>query len=228
VLFDLDGTLLESRMEEALLPQYFAQLSRRMADRLPAPAFIEHLMTATRAMMANDGRATNADVFAEVFYAHPAFPRAEVEPIFADFYARDFPLLQAHTRRKAEAREVVQRAFDAGYDVVIATNPLFPTTAVAQRLAWAGVADFPYRLVTGYEYSHASKPNLRYYRQILDDLCHPAEACLVVGDEAWDMVAAQLGCPTFLVPSSATKSDADAYAPTYHGTLHDVAALLAV
>jgi hypothetical protein len=40
------------------------------------------------------------------------------------------------------------------------------------------------------------------------------------------MVAAQLGCSTFLVTSNATKPDAEAYAPTYRGTLADIAKLL--
>jgi len=42
-----------------------------------------------------------------------------------------------------EARSVVQAVFDAGYDVVIATNPLFPDTAIRQRMEWADVAEFP-------------------------------------------------------------------------------------
>jgi FMN phosphatase YigB (HAD superfamily) len=90
-------------------------------------------------------------------------------------------------------------------DVVIATNPLFPATAIEQRLEWAGVAGFPYQLVTTYENSRACKPNLLYYEQILKSIGHHAEACLMVGDDDMDMVAGHLGCATFLVPGPATK-----------------------
>jgi FMN phosphatase YigB (HAD superfamily) len=226
VLFDLDGTLLDSDMNE-FLPHYLRLLSARMAAVLPPDEFVAHLAQASDAMVVNDGRATNEEIFAAAFYPLIGQSREKIEPIFLDFYAADFPSLQRHTRRKPQARRVVQRAFDLGCDVVIATNPLFPATAVEQRLEWAGVADFPYRLVTTYENSRASKPNLLYYRHILENIGQPAGACLVVGDEDMDMVAARLGCVTFLVPSRATKLDANTPAPTYRGTLADLGALLA-
>ena len=95
-----------------------------------------------------------------------------------------------------------------------------------QRLEWAGVADFPYRLVTTYENSRACKPNLLYYKQILKSIGHRAEACLMVGDDDMDMVAARLGCATFLVHGPATKLDPATPEPTYRGTLADLEALL--
>jgi FMN phosphatase YigB (HAD superfamily) len=120
----------------------------------------------------------------------------------------------------------VQQAFDLGHDVAIATNPLFPATAIEQRLEWAGVDCFPYRLVTTYENSRATKPNLLYFEQILEILGHPAEAALVVGDEDMDMVAAHLGCSTFLVPGPRTELAASTPQPTYEGVLAEVGALL--
>ncbi len=225
IFFDLDGTLLDNHME-AFLPHYFRRLAARVAHILPPDEFIAHLMRASNAMMANDGRATNEEVFAATFYPLARHPRHELEPIFADFYANDFPELRGYTRRKPEARLVVQQAFDLGCDVVIATNPLFPATATEQRLEWAGVADFPYQLVTTYENSRACKPNLFYYEHILESIGHRAEACLMVGDEDWDMVAACLGCATFLVPSPATNLDPATPPPTYRGTLASLGELL--
>jgi FMN phosphatase YigB (HAD superfamily) len=155
---------------------------------------------------------------------------------FSEFYAKGYPALQQYTRYKPEARRVVQQAFDLGYDVVIATNPLFAATAIEQRLEWAGVADFPYRLVTTYENSRACKPNLLYYEQVLESIDHHAEACLMVGDEDMDMVAAHLGCATFFVlPPSVPltrggeekgRLDPATPQPTYSGTLADLEALL--
>lgn len=225
ILFDLDGTLLDNDMGE-FLPPYFRLLTARVAHLLPAKDFMAHLMQATELMMANDGRATNEDLFASAFYPLAGRPRQEIEPLFVDFYNSDFLTLKRYTRRKPEARRVVQRAFDLGYDVVVATNPLFPAMAVQHRLAWAGIADFPFRLVTSYENSRATKPNLLYFEQILETLGHPAEASLVVGDEDMDMVAAHLGCLTFLVPGPRTELSPTTPQPTYRGTLNDVGALL--
>jgi FMN phosphatase YigB (HAD superfamily) len=225
VLFDLDGTLLDNDMN-VFLPHYFEKLTARVAHILPPGEFMAHLMQATEHMMANDGRATNEEVFAASFYPMAGHSRRELEPLFFEFYNNEYAELRAYTSRKPLARQVVQRAFDLGYDVVVATNPLFPASATQQRLEWAGVADFPYRLVTSYENSRAVKPNLLYFEQILEALGHPAEAAVVVGDEDMDMVAAQLGCLTFLVPSPRTELSPTTPEPTFRGTLEDVGELL--
>lgn len=233
VLFDLDGTLLDNDLG-VFLPRYFQRLSGRVAGLIPPKEFIAHLMAATEAMLANDGRDTNEAVFAEVFYPLIRRSRAEMEPIFLDFYRQDFPSLREYTRCRPEARMAVKAAFDRGYDVVIATNPLFPEIAIRQRLDWAGIGDFPYRLVTTYENSRACKPNLLYFRQILETIGRPADACLMVGNEPVDLIAGALGCPTYLVedgsPAStealAVLGDRPVPPPAHRGRLDELPALL--
>jgi FMN phosphatase YigB (HAD superfamily) len=225
ILFDLDGTLLDNDMS-AFLPHYFRLLGARVAHLIPPDRFMDCLMTASDAMINNDGQATNEEVFVEVFYSLAGVSREVLEPVFADFYANDFPTLRHHTRPKPEACSVVQMAFDLGFCVVVATNPVFPATAVQQRLDWAGVAHFPYHRVTSYENSRAAKPNLRFFEEILEGLGLPASAALVVGDEDMDMVAAHLGCRTFLVPGPRTDLAPSTPAPAYSGTLADVGTLL--
>lgn len=225
VLFDLDGTLLDNDMD-TFLPHYFRRLAGRVVHLMPADTFIRHLLQATQAMMDNDGRASNAEVFAAAFYPLVGHSRQEMEPIFLDFYARDFPALREYSRCRPEARPLVRRAFELGCDVVIATNPLFPATAIEQRLEWAGVADFPYRLVTSYENSRACKPNPLYFREVLGKIGRPPETCLMVGDDPMDMAAARVGCATFLVTGSRAQQHPSMPEPTYRGTLADVAAVL--
>lgn len=225
VLFDMDGTLLSNDMD-VFLPHYFEMLAAHVAYIIAPDQFMTRLMAASEMMMANDGRATNEEVFAAAFYPLAGRSREEMEPIFGEFYEKKFPALRQYTQRRPEARGVVQLAFDLGYDVAIVTNPLFPATATEQRLEWAGVADFAYRLITSYENSRATKPNLLYFEQVLETLGHPPEASLVVGDEDMDMVAAHLGCRTFLVPGPRTELAPTTPRPTYQGTLADVGDLL--
>ncbi|MBN1483391.1 MAG: HAD family hydrolase [Chloroflexia bacterium] len=221
VLFDLDGTLLGNDMDR-FLPPYLERISAHVAHLVPPKKFVADLLRSTGVMAANDGRASNEEVFAQDFYPRLGVPREALEPLLIDFYQTDFDKLRQYTERKPAARRVVRRAFDLGYDVVIATNPLFPRVAVRRRLEWAGVADFPYTLITTYENSHACKPDLRYFEEILVKIDRPAAACLVVGDEAMDMVAARLGCRTFLVPGPRTALDLDIPQPTYQGPLAEV------
>jgi len=225
ILFDLDGTLLDNDMD-VFLPAYFELIAARVADIMPAQEFIGRLMKATQKMLLNDGRETNEEVFAAAFYPLIGRARTEMEPIFGAFYAEDFPVLEQYTRCRAAARQVVETAAGLGYRLAVTTNPLFPATAIQQRLNWAGVGDFPWALVTSYENSRACKPNPVFFQQVLEYLDAPPEAALVVGDDPVDMAAAEIGCATFLMDGQNAVLVPAPSAPTYRGSLSDLEALL--
>ncbi len=225
ILFDLDGTLLDSSMEH-FLPVYLKALSGRVAPFFEPKPFVTRLLWATEQMVANDGRATNQEVFMDAFFPFEGRQRAELEPVFDAFYAEDFPKLASVTRRKPEARRVVQQVIDLAYDTAVATNPLFPEAAVRERMRWAGVEDLPFKLVTTYENSRYSKPNLRYFDEVCAYLGRAPEECLVVGDEHMDMVARNMGCDTYLVEGPMTALRPETPEPTYRGSLAYLPTLL--
>jgi len=217
LLFDLDGTLLDSDME-VFLPRYLEALTPRVAHLIPPEKFVAQLLRSTAVMARNtDPSKTNQQAFAEDFFPKIGCPPEVLRPIFDDFYAHDFGRLRAYTRAKPEARPIMEKVFAQGYEVVIATNPVFPRTAILQRLEWAGVADFDYKLITSYENMHFCKPRPEYYEEILAKIGRRAEECLMVGDEAMDMAAARVGIRTFLI----TESDPGDLRPDFHGTLAD-------
>jgi FMN phosphatase YigB (HAD superfamily) len=82
------------------------------------------------------------------------------------------------------APKIVEWAGQLGLQVVIATNPLFPRTAIEQRMQWGGVGvdRFDYDLVTAYENCRATKSHEAYYRDIVAFLGRRPEECLMVGD----------------------------------------------
>jgi len=226
VLFDLDGTLLANDMRRVFLPRYFELLSAQVGGVMPPDEFVARLMRATEAMVHNDGQATNKEVFDAAFFPLPGRSQAEWQKVFERFYQVEFPKLRPYAEAAPDARRVVQRAFDLGYQVAVATNPLFPEAAIRQRLEWAGVGDLPFELVTHYENSRAAKPNLLYFENILAMLgCEPAES-LMIGDEEMDMVAAHLGCVTFWIEQPGVELDPHIPEPTYRGALSDVIPVL--
>jgi HAD superfamily hydrolase (TIGR01549 family) len=188
VLFDLDDTLLGNSME-TFLPAYFQALTRYLNHLVPPERLIAHLMRATEAMDANhDRHITNEEAFAAVFYPALKPDRLTLERAFRRFYAEEFPKLQRLTKRRREARSLIEWAVERDLQVAVATNPLFPRVAVEQRLAWADVSvdDFSYGLVTTYENMHATKSHPAYYREILSRLGRNPDECLMVGD-SWKM-----------------------------------------
>lgn len=189
VLLDLDNTLLENNMD-TFVPAYLGLLGEFIAAHYPQPdAFIRHLLRATDAMLSNAGsERTNQEVFDAAFFPAIGRTREEMEPLFAEFYATRFPRLRSLTRPIPAARLLMEWLFARGYQVAIATNSLFPRTAIEQRLAWAGVPveEFPYHFVASYEVMHATKPHPAYFLEIAGILKRRPEECLVVGDE-WRM-----------------------------------------
>jgi len=203
LLLDLDDTLIDNSMD-TFIPAYFKGLTEFVAEYVPPDPFIAELLAATRAMNRNDGSGpSNEEVFSRAFYAGLGVPRSELEPVLERFYAEAFPNLRSFTGRRSSAPRIIEWAGKRGLQVVIATNPLFPRTAIEQRMEWGGVGvdRFNYDLVTTYENSHATKNHPAYYREILHVLGRRPEDCLMVGDNwEWDVVcSAEVGIAGFWI-----------------------------
>ncbi len=226
VLFDLDDTLLGNSMD-TFLPAYFEALTRYVGHLIPHDRLIAELMRGTRGMEANDGAgSTNEEIFASIFYPAIGYERERLEPIFRRFYQHEFPKLQSLTQRRPAARPLVEWAFEQGYRVVVATNPLFPRRPIEHRLEWASVPvdEFDYALVTCYEDMHATKSHPAYYREILERLTVQPNECLMIGDHwEWDILqAASVGIPGYWITESTHAPPLDDVMLVGQGTLAEL------
>jgi len=207
ILFDLDDTLLGNHID-TFLPQYFKQLGQYTASLMPHDRFIPLLLACTReAIESTNMSKTNRDVFYSALTRETGWDAGEVELFFDRYYQTEFPKLREFTRPRPCAPHVVRYCLEAGYQVVVATNPLFPRAAIEERLAWAGVpvTEFEFELVTTIENMHATKPSRLYYEEILSRIKCAPEQALMVGD-SWEndiSPAAALGLKTFWVPPAA-------------------------
>ncbi len=226
ILFDMDGTLIDDSMD-TFLPPYFDAITKKLAHLVPPETFIAQLQASTRAMVASSDPAhTMADAFAADFFPKIGLPRETLMPLFDDFYAREYPELRAFVKPIPHARDLVANAIRRNHPVVIATMPVFPRTAIQQRMEWGRIADFPYALVTDYETMHASKPNPAYYREIAAMINCAPEDCVMVGNEVQNDIlpAKRAGMRTFWVTDAgALPTDVPA---DWRGTLEDFGKLL--
>jgi HAD superfamily hydrolase (TIGR01549 family) len=225
LLLDLDDTLLENDLGE-FLEAYFSAFGNYVRSVIDPDIFLPALLTATRQMVANRiPNRTLQEVFDETFFPIVKQRKEDVQDIFDSFYTEVFPTLKDITKARPEAVELVEEAFARGYRVGIATNPLFPVSAILQRLSWAGLPakDYPFVLIPSYETFHFSKPNPSYYIEFLATIGQPDEPVLMVGDDlSNDIVAAyQAGIATFWMDERDLDLG-DAQAATARGNLKDL------
>ena len=200
VLFDLDGTLLPMDMNE-FIKAYFGGLAHRLAPHGYEPQkLIDAIWQGTAAMVKNNGDVTNEERFWQGFEASYGRPGRQDEELFAAFYREDFDKVSTSCGYNPAAREVVDTVKACGLRTALATNPIFPAMATERRIAWAGLSTSDFELYTTYENSRFCKPNLNYYRDVMQTLGVVPEECLMVGNDVGeDMIAETLGCRVFLL-----------------------------
>lgn len=200
ILFDLDGTLLPMD-QELFVKAYLKRLAGFMVPHGYDPEkLIQTIWTCTGAMVKNIGKERNEEIFWKNFNAITGKDRVCEEATFLEFYQTEFQKVQDACGRNPLAAETIRQLKEDGHTLILATNPLFPQIATYSRIRWAGLSPEDFTLVTTYENSSFSKPNLDYYREILSRLNLQPEDCLMVGnDMEEDMIAERLGMKTFLL-----------------------------
>ena len=203
VVFDLDGTLLP--MDQSLfMKAYFGGLAKKLAPRGYDPEkLVKAIMLGSQAMVQNDGKKTNEEVFWDKFSEIFGEDVRKDEPDFEEYYYEDFDKVSDSCGYNPEAAVAVAKIKDMGLRVALGTNPLFPSIATEKRTRWAGLDVSDFEFYTTYENSYFCKPNLHYYEEILKKLNLACEEVLMVGNDVdEDLVAEQLGMKVFLLTDS--------------------------
>ena len=215
VLFDLDGTLLPMD-QEVFVKAYFGGISQKLAPQGYDPKeLISAIWQGTGAMIKNDGKHTNEEVFWNTFKSIYGEQCLNDTPYFDKFYEENFDDIKAVCGFNPQASETVKALKAKGFRVILATNPIFPKIATEKRIAWAGLKPEDFELFTSYENISFSKPNPKYFEEILNRTGLSADECIMVGNDTGDDLAAEkLGIKVFLLTDCLINKDGvdiDAY-----------------
>jgi len=203
VLIDLDDTLLSNDMDK-FQGFYMQFLGDALSSAAPANEVIRQVLEGTKKMITKTAiSATLEEVFDRSFYPALNTPRAALQPQIDRFYAEVFPTLRRLTEPRPQMTALMARMVASGWQVAVATKPLFPRTAVVQRLEWPGlpVETSGIALFSTYENFHFSKPNPAYFAELLYQLGWPEVPAVMIGNDLSDDIhpAVSLGLPTFLL-----------------------------
>lgn len=220
VLFDLDGTLLQNDMD-VFITHFLRRLAPHLTQYASAEQVVKAWQSSMQSVMAhNDGGLTNQQVFDMQFYSRIGALQRDVQRLVDVFYATSYRSLRNLVRPQPGARETIQAMRDARLDIVIATNPIFPHTAIMQRLEWADLADLDFRLITSADNMHSTKPMVAYYQEILAALNYQPAECLMIGDDFINDIrpANRIGMRTYWVNTTTTTPPN--FDPKSRGHLH--------
>lgn len=211
MLFDLDGTLLPMNQDEFANAYVKGLATAAMQADYEPKSFSKAVIAGTYAMVKNNGIGTNEEVFWNTIAEIYGEKIKKDMHIFDEFYRADFQKIRSVCGYEPKATELIKRLRANGYRTVLATNPLFPRIATESRIRWAGLEPTDFEIYTTFEDAHYCKPNLNYYKELLERLNLTPEECLMIGNDVDDdMIVEKLGMKVFLLTDCLiNKSGAD-------------------
>lgn len=212
---------------DTFIPAYLSALGKTLADHILPEKTAQTLMVATQQMFANTCPSqTLEEAFDPHFYPSLGVEKSQIQGSIEKFYEEIFPSLESLTQPLPQAVSFIEAAIERGYRIGIATNPLFPRTAILQRLEWAGLSPekYQFELIPSYEDFHFAKPNPAYFAEFLGRMGWPEGSVLMIGnDPDHDVRGAQgIGIPVFWISDGSVELPKGVLPPNNSGSLEDI------
>lgn len=199
LLLDLDGTLIQFDLE-TFISKYLYLIQKCFSEYDCAISVPQWILEGTEMMLSNDGSMTNKDKFVRYFRSKSGLSEEKIWEIFLHFYKTNYNQLKRITKPIEGAKEFLEEVNRRGYQLIIATQPVFPEIAIKKRLQWAGVDHIPYQLITHIENMSVCKPDERYFTRILEKLKATPEQCLMIGNDIeMDKASEKVGIRCYLL-----------------------------
>lgn len=185
LLLDLDDTLLQNSMD-SFVPAYLQALAAHLSPKISPDHLIQELLRATQIMLSNDRPdRTLKETFDSIFFPALGIPQEQIQAEIDEFYQTKFPELAPLTQPMPGGTHLVKTALSRGYDLILATNPLFPRLAILHRMDWAGLEHDKdsFKIIPSYETFHFAKPNPAYFAELLARNGWKESPVLMIGDD---------------------------------------------
>ena len=146
----------------------------------------------------------------------------EYQRRFDLFYDERFDAVKECVANIPLIRESIEILRDKGYNLVIATNPIFPIKAIHKRIEWAGLSVNDFSYITCYQKNCYCKPYIQFYQEVLEAIGKEAHECYMVGNDVQeDLIAGELGIKTYLMTNYIINRGDQKIESTYQGDYQD-------
>lgn len=200
IMFDLDNTLLRNDGDQ-FLEEFSSELARYLDPKVPYQRFMEAIMAAGAAMIADQHPdRTNEEVLITTLADLVAVDRDWLFQRYRAFVQGDLGRIGLPWGRIHASRPTVEWALASGYKIVVATSPIYPPGPIMERLRRADLDLEPWDLITTADQMHSVKPHASYYLEAARLIGVDPRRCVMVGDDLYqDMSAARAGFSCYLV-----------------------------
>ncbi len=205
LLFDLDGTLVDMR-SQTLRIHFTVRAFLRYRGAIPVWKIPHTFKAAMHELQNNKTEKTNYEIFIDTLASQAKTDRTDIEKRTRLLISKDFAQLSNAFIPIPGAYETLLLGKQLGYQVVLATNPVWPLDAIRMRINCGGLQAFEFDFISHSEIMTRAKPDPQYYEQLLEKLNISSDQCLMIGnDPRKDLPAREAGIRTFLVQRPETK-----------------------
>ncbi|MFW9921965.1 MAG: HAD family hydrolase [Candidatus Thorarchaeota archaeon] len=202
LLFDMDSTIIQIE-EYDFSKNYFQLLHNHYFPELDMRFFYQSMHEITKNVMINSfPKEFTMETFMREMSSKFNQTPEELYVKFMSFYNNEYDKLEKYISPMKGVKNLMNECIERGFEIIVATTPVFPEVAITKRLKWGGLGDFDFKLVTHAENMHFSKPRVEYYIEILSYIKKKVTECMMIGNEfIGDIVGpTKLGMKTFYCP----------------------------
>lgn len=203
ILFDLDGTLINT-----LQAKFNEKFYITMCDKLLKKGYENELLgkvflEGVGLMVTNDGSVSNEETLWNHLERKSGLKREEASLLLEEFYENEYDLLKDCIEPVETTGKAVNELYDKGYNLILATNPLFPKVAIEKRASWGNIDCNKFSYITSYENSYFAKPNINYYKEIIEKNDLDIEETIMFGNDLIeDLVIEELNIPCYIITNN--------------------------
>ncbi len=193
ILFDLDGTLLPVNQDEFVI-----KVMSVMEDELKkTEGMLKGIDTIVKE---SNGSCTNEELFWTIFNKYSNIEAKKAKDFFVNFYNGAYLLATETVVYNTKIADAVTFLKNKGYNLVLATSPVFPEIAIHERMTWNDVFPEDFSYISTFENSSFAKPNPGYYKELIQKLSLVPEETIMIGNDVHeDGIAQTLGIDCYII-----------------------------